>query len=97
MPHGIRDATRRAHRVLIDRPGPADKPEPGLDDAARTIQDLRAEGKTVYLHCVEGMSRTPSVAARYSLLLGPDPRDVRTTMAWSRPNQGLWAAATEGA
>ena len=28
------------------------------------------------LHCVEGRSRTPSVAARYSVLLGQDPQDV---------------------
>ncbi len=66
-----------------------------LDDAARTIRALREEGKTVLLHCVEGRSRTPSVAARYSLLLGRDPEDVRTAMPWSEPNAQLWAAATE--
>jgi ADP-ribosyl-[dinitrogen reductase] hydrolase len=43
------------------------------------------------------MSRTPSVAARYSLLLGRDPRDVLDTMNWAKPNPRLWAAATEGA
>jgi ADP-ribosylglycohydrolase len=64
-----------------------------LDDAARTIAALRAEGKTVLLHCVEGKSRTPSVAARYSLLLDRDPRDVLTAMHWSNPNPELWRAA----
>jgi ADP-ribosyl-[dinitrogen reductase] hydrolase len=68
-----------------------------LDDAARTIRALRAEGKTVLLHCVEGMSRTPSVAARYSRLLGRNPDDVLTAMTWNRPNPELWAAATTGA
>ncbi|WP_111765131.1 ADP-ribosylglycohydrolase family protein [Nakamurella deserti] len=64
-----------------------------LDDAARTIQELRAEGKTVLLHCVQGLSRTPSVAARYSVLLGRNPEDVLTAMQWSHPNPELWAAA----
>ena len=56
-----------------------------LDDAARTVQALRAERKTVLLHCVEGRSRTPSVAARYSLLLGEDPKAVLTSMDWRPP------------
>ena len=64
-----------------------------LDDAARTIAALRAEGKTVLLHCVEGKSRTPSVAARYSMLLGENPQDVLTAMHWSDPNPELWRAA----
>lgn len=65
-----------------------------LDDAASTIRTLRAEGKTVLLHCVQGLSRTPSVAARYSVLLGRNPEDVLTAMHWSHPNPELWAAAT---
>lgn len=65
-----------------------------IDDAARTVQALRAEGKTVLLHCVEGKSRTPSVAARYSLLLGRDPQDVLTAMTWADPDPELSAAAT---
>jgi len=64
-----------------------------LDDAAQTIKALRDEGKTVLLHCVEGRSRTPSVAARYSKLLGEDPQDVRRAMTWSNPDPRLWAAA----
>jgi len=83
---------------LIDD-GPAANPnlEFLLDDAVRTIRDLRAAGGTVYLHCVEGMSRTPSVAARYSLLLGRDPREVLDPMDWAKPNPFLWATATDGA
>jgi len=65
-----------------------------IDDAARTVQTLRAEGKTVLLHCVEGRSRTPSVAGRYSLLLGEEPREVLDAMTWSLPDPELWAAAT---
>lgn len=65
-----------------------------LDDAARTIKALRSEGKTVLLHCVAGRSRTPSVAARYSVLLGCNPEDVLTVMHWSTPDRELWNAAT---
>ena len=64
-----------------------------LDDAARTIMSLRADGKTVLLHCVEGSSRTPTVAALYSRHLGKDPKDVLKAMPWSRPNQDLWKAS----
>jgi ADP-ribosylglycohydrolase len=83
---------------LIDN-GPAANPnlEFLVDDAARTIRALREEGKNVLVHCVEGSSRTPSVAARYSLLLGRDPQDVIGAMPWCRPNPQLWAAAVEGA
>jgi hypothetical protein len=66
-----------------------------LDDAAHTVEALRDEGKTVLLHCVEGRSRTPSVAARYSMLLGEDPQDVKRVMTWANPNPALWAAALE--
>lgn len=80
---------------LIDK-GPKSNPNLQflLDDAARCVQALRAEGKTVLLHCVEGKSRTPSVAARYSILLGDDPKDVLVSMPWSRPDPELWFAAT---
>ncbi|WP_241387199.1 ADP-ribosylglycohydrolase family protein [Rhodococcus sp. CH91] len=67
-----------------------------IDDAARTVRALRGEGKTVAVHCVEGVSRTPSVAARYSMLLGRDPGDVLRVMPWAEPRPALWWAATEG-
>lgn len=65
-----------------------------LSDAARMVQTLRSEGKRVLLHCVEERSRTPSVAASYSMLLGQDPYDVLETMTWSHPDPQLWRAAT---
>jgi ADP-ribosylglycohydrolase len=79
---------------LADK-GPAGNPNLTfvLDDAVRTIKELRADGKIVLVHCVEGSSRTPSVAARYSVMLGKNPQDVLTAMPWARPNQDLWKAA----
>ena len=63
-----------------------------LDDAARTVQTLRAEGKRVLLHCVQGRSRTPTVAARYAQLLAQDPDQVLTAMPWAQPRTELWDA-----
>ena len=65
-----------------------------LDDAARTVQALRSEGKTVLVHCAQGRSRTPSVGGRYSRLLGRDPRDVLRAVPWADPDPELWAVAT---
>lgn len=55
---------------LIDSEYESDNPnlEFVLRDAARTINDLRAEGKKVFVHCVAAHNRTPSVAALYSAL-----------------------------
>jgi ADP-ribosyl-[dinitrogen reductase] hydrolase len=41
-----------------------------LDDAARTVAELREAGRVVYVHCVAAQSRTPTVAARYAVLRG---------------------------
>ena len=36
-----------------------------LLDTVRAIEQLRAEGRTVFLHCVQAYSRTPTIAALY--------------------------------
>ena len=38
-----------------------------LDDTVRLIEALRAEGRTVLVHCVQAHSRTPAVAALYAM------------------------------
>jgi len=40
-----------------------------LTDAACAVQALRAEGKTVFLHCVHAETRTPVVAGAYGALI----------------------------
>ena len=40
-----------------------------LLDAVRAVEELRAQGHTVLLHCVEAYSRTPTVAALYGALV----------------------------
>jgi ADP-ribosyl-[dinitrogen reductase] hydrolase len=51
---------------LVDQPGANTHLRFVLEDAADTIAALRAAGRTVFLHCFEGRSRTPAVAAVYS-------------------------------
>lgn len=52
-----------------------DKDDASLDlagqlvDAAAAVRELRAEGKTVLLHCVHAHSRTPTVAAVYGAMV----------------------------
>jgi ADP-ribosyl-[dinitrogen reductase] hydrolase len=52
---------------LIDSVDPDENPH--LDfvllATVRAIEELRAQGHTVLLHCVEASSRTPTVAALY--------------------------------
>ena len=61
-----------SHVVRLIDTVPADNPHGGfvIDDAARTVLRLRAEGKRVYLHCVASQSRTPTVATRVAMLAG---------------------------
>jgi ADP-ribosyl-[dinitrogen reductase] hydrolase len=52
---------------LIDDDGP--DPNPNLEfvltATVRLIEQLRADGRTVLVHCVVAQSRTPTVAALY--------------------------------
>ncbi|MGN7246926.1 ADP-ribosylglycohydrolase family protein [Janibacter anophelis] len=74
VPKGVEHVAFR----LIDREEQAENPNLAfvIDDAARTVQALRAEGHVVLLHCVAAQPRTPAVAARYAQLLGVEGEDV---------------------
>ncbi len=52
---------------LVDKSAPHDNPNLDcvLADAVEAVATLRGEGKRVFLHCVGGHSRTPTVAALY--------------------------------
>ncbi len=78
---------------LIDSTDPDENPH--LDfvllDAVRAIEELRAQGRTVLLHCVEAYSRTPTVAALYGARrLGIDAEqalsDVLEVLPDANPN-----------
>ncbi len=62
---------------LVDHPGCNSNPHFVIDQAARAIAEFRAEGKRVLVHCHAGQSRTPAVAARYTMLRdGTSPADA---------------------
>ncbi|WP_166139843.1 ADP-ribosylglycohydrolase family protein [Nocardioides ochotonae] len=61
-----------SHAVRLIDSRPEDNPNLDfvVDDAAKTVLRLRGEGRRVFLHCVAGQSRTPTVAARVGVLDG---------------------------
>jgi ADP-ribosyl-[dinitrogen reductase] hydrolase len=87
---------------LIDRSEPAENPNLlfVLTDTADAVSTLRAEGHTVFLHCVQAQSRTPTVAALYAARhLGvPMERalaEVCAVLPAAHPNAGFRAALGE--
>jgi ADP-ribosylglycohydrolase/predicted protein tyrosine phosphatase len=71
-----------------------------LVQAADAVAALRAEGRTVLLHCVQAHSRTPTVAALYAArhLAVPMPQALREVIAAlpdARPNAAFVAAMDE--
>lgn len=88
VPDGLEHITFR----LLDLADPAANPNLDflLSDAAQTVCDLRDEGQVVLLHCVAAHSRTPTVAAAYSMLRGvPRDRalaDILGVLPSARPN-----------
>ncbi|WP_236700339.1 protein-tyrosine phosphatase family protein [Allosalinactinospora lopnorensis] len=77
------------HIWLIDAPGTNAHVHYALDQAARAVAGLRAEGKRVLLHCAAGRSRTPTAAARYSTLTQaiPPSEALKDVMAAITPNR----------
>jgi ADP-ribosyl-[dinitrogen reductase] hydrolase len=84
---------------LIDRPEPDENPH--LDyvllDTVRTVEQLRADGRTVLVHCVAAYSRTPTVAALYGVRLNNVSadaalRDITAVLPGAHPNPAFRAA-----
>jgi ADP-ribosylglycohydrolase/predicted protein tyrosine phosphatase len=81
---------------LVDTTRPSDNPNLQLvmEEAADAVAAYRAEGKRVLLHCVAAQSRTPSVAALYSVRhLGVAPevalRQLCDALPAASPKQAL--------
>lgn len=79
---------------LVDNPRGNAHTQFLVDQAADAIAQFRSEGHQVLVHCVQAMSRTPSIAARYSVRhlsqTSDDAlRDVSAVLALSDPKQFL--------
>ncbi len=78
-PPGAVDSENRIEIWLIDSDDPAANENLlfVLDQAASAVVQLRAEGRTVFLHCAAGQSRTPFVGA----LVGARAKGIPITQA----------------
>ena len=69
---GTADLPTRAEQIdvrLIDQPGGNDNLDFVLLDTVRGVEQLRRDGRTVLIHCVQAQSRTPAVATLYGARL----------------------------
>ena len=81
---------------LVDSADPAQNPNLSfvLHDAVHAVEALRAEGRTVLLHCVQAQSRTPTVAALHGARVTGRPAaevlvDVQHVLPGAHPNSRL--------
>ena len=79
---------------LIDRSAPAENQNLAfvLNDTVALVEQLRAEGRKVLVHCVQAHSRTPTIAALYGARVRGVPAsdalaDVLGVLPVAQPNQ----------
>ena len=68
-----------------------------LLDTVRAVEQLRAEGRTVFVHCVQAASRTPTIGALYGARkqgvdIDQALRDVVAVLPGANPNTDFRAA-----
>lgn len=76
---------------LVDQDGADKNPNLAfvLRDTVELLRGLRAEGKTVLLHCVQARSRTPTVAALYGAAVSDEsPANVLARLEQALPDVG---------
>ncbi len=82
---------------LIDREHDNDHLDFVLTDTVRAIEQMRSEGHTVFVHCVQAHSRTPTIAALYGarrrgLDIDEALSDVVAVLPGANPNSAFQAA-----
>ena len=82
------DARDHVEVRLIDSDDPDANPNLAftLADTAAFVEELRAEGHRVLVHCVAAQQRTPSVAVAYAVRRGADPAEARSMVATALPH-----------
>ena len=93
LPEGMQHLDVR----LIDYVGENENLDFVLLDTVRAVEKFRAEGRTVFLHCVQAYSRTPTLgtlygARRRGVDIDTALRDVAEVLPGSRPNADFKAA-----
>ncbi len=95
----VPDGVEQIDVCLIDSDLPEENLNLGavLHDTVVLIERLRAEGRTVLLHCVQAQSRTPTVAALYGMRrCGVSAEvalsDIKGVLRNSQPNAAFRAA-----
>ena len=63
------DRTEQIDVRLIDQPGVNENLDFVLLDTVRAVEQLRREGRTVLIHCVQAQSRTPTIVTLYGARL----------------------------
>ncbi|MDP8932316.1 MAG: ADP-ribosylglycohydrolase family protein [Actinomycetota bacterium] len=94
--HQVPDAVEHHEVFLVDEEGANPNLAFAVCDAVDAIAALREEGRNVFVHCVAGASRTPTVAALYlSRRLGITPSQalerVTAVVSYSPHNRELGA------
>jgi ADP-ribosylglycohydrolase len=81
---------------LVDSPEPEDNSDLSFvaQQAVDAVRVFRAEGHTVYLHCVHAQSRTPFIASLYAAQVTGRPTrevldEVLSVLPGSRPNRAF--------
>ncbi len=84
---------------LVDRADPDENPhlDHVLLDTVRAVEQLRTQGHTVLIHCVQAYSRTPTIAALYGarrecISIDDALADVLTALPGANPNPAFRAA-----
>jgi ADP-ribosyl-[dinitrogen reductase] hydrolase len=95
LPAGVEQIDVR----LVDRADPDENPNLDfvLTDTARLIEQLRAEGRTVLVHCHGAYSRTPTLGALFGARLLPTSglhalNDVLEVLPRANPNEAFHLA-----
>lgn len=99
LPAATADQRIAEQLMLIDTPGANPNLDFILSDTAQAISRWRAEGRTVFVHCVRSESRTPAIAAAYVAHRDKIPatealRRIRAVLPRATPNDEFAGALT---
>lgn len=84
--HPARREAQVVKRPLIDGPGNSLRQ---LGEAVKALDELVAQGRTVYVHCMEGVNRGPAVVAAWLVWQGVPAEDALERVRRSHPPSAI--------